>query len=209
MYNANIDIDLLSNLIRYNHDRYISFRDNLPFIPNRDYERLLNCRHQKKSRIRRRLVFLLARFNHVWFCTFTFNNNYINKSTRTKRDIIKSVLNTHDFLYILNVDYGLQNHREHYHCIVATNLDFDVNQYFQEFYSGGFSLSIECKTRHDDFERLIKYLSKLTNHCVKSTTTRQRIVYNFHGYDILYPTYREQSIAYFKDCLKLFEDTPT
>ena len=28
-----------------------------------------------------------------------------------------------------------------------------------------------------------KYINKLTNHCIKATTKRQRLLYNFKGYD--------------------------
>ena len=97
--------ELLSSIIEYNHNKYIAFRDfNLDnFVINEDYEKILNARYCKVARIKRRLVYLLTRCDYVWFITFTFSDKYINRSTRTKRDLIKSVLNTHDFIYILNV----------------------------------------------------------------------------------------------------------
>lgn len=64
----------------------------------------------------------MSRCSYVWFCTFTFDNYYIDKSDRTKRDLIKRVLNSHDFIYILNIDYGKTTEREHYHCILGTNI---------------------------------------------------------------------------------------
>ena len=81
----------------------------------------------------------------------------------------------------------------------------DINQYIQSYYPC-FSLSIQCKKGLNDFKRLTKYINKLTNHCIKATTKRQRILYNFKGYDILFPTYHEQSLAYFMDYIKLFEN---
>ena len=198
------DIDLLTQVIEYNHKRYLAFKNQETFTKNQEFEKILNARCCKVGRIKRRLVFLLSRFKHVWFVTFTFSNNYINKSDRTKRDLIKEVLNTHDFKYILNIDYGKTTEREHYHCILATNLDMDCNQFIQNFYRGGFSLSIECKTDFDDFKRLTKYINKLTNHCIKATTKRQRLVYNFKGYDNLSPVRREQTNFYYLDLWKLF-----
>lgn len=203
-FNKEYNVELLTNVIEYNRKKYLAFKNELPFEINTDYERILKARYQKASRIRKRLVFLLSRYKYIWFITFTFNNNYINKSTRTKRDLIKMVLNTHDFKYMLNIDYGKKNEREHYHCILATNIDLDVNQFIQFYYEGGFSLSIQCKNGLDDFKRLSKYLNKLTNHCIKATTKRQRILYNFKGYDILYPTSSEQRIAYLLDYFQLF-----
>lgn len=200
------DIELLTKVIDYNHKRYLAFKNNLPFTDNKEYEKILNARYQKVSRIKKRLLYLFCRYQYIWFCTFTFKDDYINKCDRTKRDLIKSVINTHDFKYILNIDYGKTTEREHYHCIIATNINFDVNQYFQNFYNGGWSLSIQCKNGINDFHRLTKYINKLTNHCIKATTKRQRLVYNFKGYDKFCPTSRDVSIAYDIDYYNLFEN---
>lgn len=187
---------LLNDLINYNKNRYFAFINHLPFEYNKDYEKLLNARIQKVGRIKKRLLYLLLRYNYIWFCTFTFSDKYINKSERTKRDIIKQFLNTHDFKYILNIDYGKTTQRQHFHCILATNIDMDVNQFFQSFYKGGYSLSIPCKKGIDDLTRLTKYIDKLVNHCIKATTKKQRLVYNFKGYDIFCPDSRTKIIQY-------------
>lgn len=200
------DEKLLSDVIVYNHERYLSFRENLPFNFIPEYEKILSARYNKSSRIRKRLIFLLSHFKCVWFCTFTFSDLYINKSTKTKRNLIKSVINSHDFKYILNIDYGKSTNREHYHCILATNLDFDVNQFFQSHYPC-FSLSIQCKTSFNDFKRLSKYINKLVNHCIKSSTSRQRIVYNFKGYDTLFPHSGDSRLAYLRDLISLENDS--
>ena len=187
---------LLNDLIEYNKKRYFAFKEQIPFEYNPTYEKLLNARIQKVGRIKKRLLYLLLRYKYIWFCTFTFSDKYINKSERTKRDLIKSVLNTHDFKYILNIDYGKNTQRQHFHCILATDIDMDVNQYFQNFYDGGFSLSIQCKKGIDDLSRLTKYIDKLVNHCIKATTRRQRLVYNFKGYDDFCPDSRTKTIQY-------------
>lgn len=187
---------LLTDLIEYNKKRYFSFKEQIPFEYNPTYEKLLNARIQKVGRIKKRLLYLLLRYKYIWFCTFTFSDKYINKSERTKRDLIKYVLNTHDFKYILNIDYGKQTQRQHFHCILATDIDMDVNQYFQNFYYGGFSLSIQCKKGIDDLTRLTKYIDKLVNHCIKATTRRQRLVYNFKGYDDFCPDSRTKTIQF-------------
>lgn len=187
---------LLNDLISYNKKRFFAFRNHLPFEYNDTYEKLLNARIQKVGRIKKRLLYLLLRYAHVWFCTFTFSDKYINKSERTKRDLIKSVLQSHDFKYILNIDYGKSTQRQHFHCVLATNIDMDVNQFFQSFYKGGYSLSIPCKKGVDDLTRLTKYIDKLVNHCIKATTKKQRLVYNFKGYDIFCLDSRTKTIQY-------------
>lgn len=187
---------LLKDLIEYNKKRYFAFKSGSTFQVDHNFEKLLNARVQKVGRIKKRLLYLLIRYKYIWFCTFTFNEKYINKCERTKRDLIKSVLNTHDFKYILNIDYGKNTHRQHFHCILASDIDMDINQYFQNFYSGGFSLSIQCKKGLDDLKRLTKYIDKLVNHCIKATTRRQRLVYNFKGYDQFCPDSRTKTIQY-------------
>lgn len=177
----------------------------MPFTINKEYEKILQARYQKVGRIKKRLVYLLSRYKYIWFCTFTFDNYYINKCDRTKRDLIKSVINTHDFKYILNIDYGKTTEREHYHCIIATDIDFNVNQYIQNFYPC-FCLAIQCKRGENDFIRLSKYINKLTNHCIKATTKRQRLVYNFKGYDNLCPTSRDLTIMFHLDYENLFSN---
>lgn len=186
---------LLSQLIEYNKKRYYAFKEQKPFEYDPQFEKLLNARIQKVGRIKKRLLYLLIRYNYIWFCTFTFSDKYINKSERTKRDLIKKYLNTHDFKYILNIDYGKNTQRQHFHCILATDIDMDINQYFQNFYPC-FSLSISCKKGVDDLKRLTKYIDKLVNHCIKATTNRQRLVYNFKGYDSFCPDSRTKTIQY-------------
>lgn len=187
---------LLNDLIKYNKQRFFAFKKQKPFVYDPQFEKLLNARIQKVGRIKKRLLYLLIRYKYIWFCTFTFNNSYINKCERTKRDLIKSVLNTHDFKYILNIDYGKKNQRQHFHCIIASDIDMDLNQYFQSYYIGGYSLSIQCKKGLDDLTRLTKYIDKLVNHCIKATTNRQRLVYNFKGYDSFCPDSRTKTIQY-------------
>lgn len=202
-FDKEYDIDFLSQVIQYNHERYLAYKNELPFEENQEYEKVLNARYCKVSRIKKRLIYLLSRYDYIWFCTFTFNNYYIDKCDRTKRDLIKSVINTHDFKYMLNIDYGKKTEREHYHCVIGTNWNFDVNQFIQNNYPCH-CLAIPCKKGREDFARLSKYINKLTNHCIKATTKRQRILYNFRGYDNFCPTSKDVSYFYLMDKIKLF-----
>ena len=194
-FEKDYDIDYLLKISEYNRLKYESFKNGLAFEVNNEYERILKARYNKVGRIKRRLIYLFSRYNYIWFCTFTFNDNYINKSSRTKRDLIKKCISQSDFKYILNIDYGKRTEREHYHCILATNKDININDLFQSQYPS-FSLSILCKNGLNDFKRLSKYINKLVNHCVKATTKKQRIVYNFKGFDDLCSTYRDTTIMF-------------
>ena len=159
-----IDNELLFNIINYNKSRKNYFRNNKTlstFISNVNYERILCARYMKVSRVKKRIVYLMARFQYVWFCTFTFDNYYINKCDRTKKDLIKSVLSlVPDSHYILNVDYGSKTEREHYHCILATNFNIDINNLFQEKYPC-FCSALKVRFNEEDYKRLSKYINKL------------------------------------------------
>lgn len=205
MISNDYDIQLLTDVIEYNKLRYLCYKEGIEFQENEYFEKILKARYQKVSRIKKRFMYLLTRYDYIWLCTFTFSNDYINKTTRTKRDLIKSVLDTHDFKYILNIDYGKQTEREHYHCVLATNWNMDVNQYFQSHYPC-FSKSIICKKGRDDFESLSKYINKLTNHCIKATTKRQRLLYNFRGYDNFCSTERDKKLVFLLDTFSFFEN---
>lgn len=203
-----INNELLFNIINYNKSRKNYFRNNKTlstFISNVKYERILCARYMKVSRVKKRIVYLMARFQYVWFCTFTFDNYYINKCDRTKKDLIKNVLSfVPDSHYILNVDYGSKTEREHYHCIVGTNFNLDLNKLFQEKYAC-FCSALKVRFNEEDYNRLSKYINKLSNHCIKDTTKNKRIIYNFKGYDLLFPTANERFIAYTRDKLALLD----
>lgn len=191
--------NLISDVIKYNKQRKFAFNNQLPFEKNYDFEKILNSRSHKCSRIKKRLLFLILRYKYIWFCTFTINDNYINKTERTKRDVLKSVLDTHDFKYILNVDFGKNGtKRQHYHCILATNIDMDINQYFQSQLndSYGWTLSLPCIFKDNDFSRVVKYIDKLSNHCIKASTQQKRLYYNFKGYDMFCPTSHDTTLTY-------------
>ena len=81
----------------------------------------------------------------------------------------------------------------------------DVNQFFQNHYPCH-CLAILCKNGFDDFKRLTKYINKLTNHCIKATTKRQRILYNFKGYNSFCPTNKDASLIYFLEYENLFNN---
>ena len=88
------DSNYLLNVIIYNKNRYECFKREISFQLNSDYEKILNARYHKTSRVKRRFVYLLSRYKYIWFCTFTFDNYFISKSTRTKRDLIKKCIIT-------------------------------------------------------------------------------------------------------------------
>lgn len=184
-----IDGLLEKEVINYNQYRLHCFKSNIPLrFEDSKLERILKNRYAKVSRIKKRFVYLIVKYKYHYFCTFTFDDDLIEKCDRTKRDLIKSSLMSFDsdVSYILNVDYGSKTEREHYHCIVATNNPTNLRQHLKEIYpcrSG-------CKfvsTSSNDIKRLSKYINKLSNHCIKDSTKGKRLVFNFKGYDAFKP----------------------
>lgn len=198
---------LLSDLRKYNQERKCSFTKMLltgeVFEENQEFERILKARYNKCSRIKKRMVYLFYRYKYIYFVTFTFDDSLINKSERTKRDTIKKSLNQYDFKYILNKDFGKNTEREHYHCLIATNQDINIYNVLHEKYP----CFIWVGSVHKDLnnlKRLEKYLNKLTNHALKDTTIRERVVYNFKGFDNLPLNTHEKWLVYKNVYLSLF-----
>ena len=198
------DIVLLTKVIEYNKSRYKAFKNGIVLEPNQEYERILSARYMKVSRVKKRLVYLLYNFRYIWFCTFTFDDYYIDKCDRTKKDLIKKCINKFDFKYILNVDYGKKTERQHYHCIIGTNYNLELDKYLKEHYMC-FSSALLCNTDITDLKRLTKYINKLSNHCIKASTKRERIIYNFKGFDLINPTCKDSTFAYHKALEYLFD----
>lgn len=184
--NDNVDYILLNDLIEYNKYRRYCFINNIEFEPDINLERKLKARYMKVSRIKKRLIYLLTRYDFIYFVTFTFDDQLINRCDRTKRDLIKSSLLSFDsnIKFILNVDYGKKTEREHYHCIVATNNNFSLSIHLKNTYPC-FTKTELCNKKSSDLKRLSKYINKLTNHALKDSTKNKRIYFNFKGYDNL------------------------
>ena len=194
-----IDNILQYNLIEYNKARLKAFRDCISFNNNEEYDRILKARYNKVSRIKKHLVYLIYHKKYHYFITFTFNDKMLSKCDRTKRDSIKSALNTFsdDIYYILNIDFGSKNDREHFHCIVGTDNSSDIRKHLESNYP----CFIWCEPisyGSESVSQLSKYVNKLTNHCCKNSTKNKRIVYNFKSYEIY--KYPMSMILYLEHC---------
>ncbi len=218
-----VDNNLMQQLIEYNHNKYLDFKEGVVSDKVLEFERILCARYMKVSRVKKRLVWLLSRFKYVYFVTFTFDNKRLNQKEETRRKLIKKTLEQiQGAKWILNIDYGSKTEREHYHCIVGlNNLDLDGDlisflltnkqQELSDIY-----LDYKLKTiypcfvsaerignKTEDIKKLSKYIDKLSNHCLKSSTYNSRIVYNFKGYDIPGATWHDKFVAYHMDLIKL------
>lgn len=197
-----IDNNLLYNLIIYNKYRKYCFNNSIKFKENRDYERKLKARYNKVGRVKKRFLYLALRYKYLYFVTFTFDDNFIKKCDRSKKDLIKNTLYSfdEDIKYIINIDYGSKNEREHYHGIIATNCDLNFITYMILFYP---FIAYTEKIRIDSksIKKVSKYINKLSNHACKESTKNSRVLYNFKGYDKF--DKEEQRLLYFFDKIKV------
>ena len=180
-----IDNNLMQQVIEYNHNRYLDFKEGVVSDKVLEFERILCARYMKVSRVKKRLVWLISRFRYVYFITFTFDDKRLNQKEETRRKLIKRTLEQiQGSKWILNIDYGKKNEREHYHCILGLNnldLDGDLIEYL--------------------FTNKTKELSDIyLDHKLKKNS---RIVYNFKGYDVPEYTSHDKFITYYKDLIKL------
>lgn len=197
-----LDNILERDVILYNQSRLRAFRKGIQFNKNDEFEKILSARYMKVSRIKKHLVWQIVSRKYLYFLTFTFDDVLLSKCQRTKRDLIKNCMLSFDddVLYILNIDYGKKNEREHFHALLATDNSSDLICHIRKYYSCRFKVQ-KVDICGDDIKRLSKYINKLSNHCKKDSTYNKRIVYNFKAYDGFPPPLNR--ILYIKDSYNL------
>ena len=148
-------------------------------IPRKDLiicERIRKCYKEQREKVESHLAYLFNKTNYdLYFITFTFSDIALNGTTQeTRKQNIRRLL-TRAEDYILNIDYGTNTNREHYHSIVA--LKKGTYEIREE--NGHYKLSIldnykmglydvqKIGTNETDKKRLSRYISKLTMHSVK------------------------------------------
>ena len=78
-------------------------------------------------------------------------------------------------MYVANIDFGAQNHREHYHAVIQCK-KIDASSWHK--YGAIFIEKVRNNGIGHDCERLSKYVSKLSNHAIKETTKRCSLLYS-------------------------------
>lgn len=128
--------------------------------------------YKRLQRCREKLSILLKK--PCWFYTFTFTDDVLSfTSPATRRRYISRILKNCN--YIANVDYGKKNGREHYHAVA----DCLIEDYPYGFYTAiSIRLDYDCIGNCTSLSRLSKYIAKLSNHSLKDTTGRSRLMYS-------------------------------
>ena len=127
--------------------------------------KLVNNYFNRLYRIKKCVSSLLE--EECCFVTFTISDEYINNSLPYLRRKLVEVLNNFGCSYIGNVDYGSSNDRLHFHILIQCfNFDESLWRY-------GF---VGVRKVYNKSKNISRYISKLSNHTIKTTTKNIRII---------------------------------
>lgn len=155
---------------------------------------LQDARRQKAYRIKEQIKYYSIRSYPMIFATFTFNQEALNLDSKYRKEYITRILNKNPGIvdYVGNIDYGDINEREHYHYILVMNPEFipeikkrtiksKTTRKYQSVentginYEKGFTTYELIGTDVDDYNKISKYISKLTMHAIKESTGNHMI----------------------------------
>lgn len=176
----------------YNKARALNFRHGIndgieDFLDCYGYEYQRVCRNLNASSYKKWRKCLdkttdMVLLGQGWFLTLTFKDEILNStSAATRRRYVSRTLKQFSKIYIANVDYGDLRGREHYHGLVACEVDPQL------FLKGwvekiGFVKVKKVRPTDKDLKATSRYVAKLTNHALKDSTFREketpRIVYS-------------------------------
>ena len=160
-------------------ESYSTDLENYSFEEIKEAERVNNASYHRVKRLSDRVYDMINNSNAI-FLTLTFRDDVLaNTSEETRKKYIQRFLKESCISYVANIDYGAKNNREHYHAVVIPKGDrIDSALYLY----GSIDMKRVRNKKSDDNEatskRLAKYVAKLTNHAIKHTTRKNRIIYS-------------------------------
>lgn len=159
-----------------------TFNENLRFYLDYDltndlsYEEISACDkiynsfRKRQARLKKRIANMITN-NNCLFLTLTFTDSVLDTTSFYSRKMyVLRFLNNLNCAFVGNVDYGSENGREHYHCVVAID-----NVSCNDWPYGAINFK---RIINKNSLALAKYVAKLTNHALKETTNNSRIIYS-------------------------------
>lgn len=131
--------------------------------------------YERTNRLKKRIYDMLVNGDCL-FLTLTFTDDTLsNSNSETRRKYVTKYLKMFNCPYVANIDFGKENHREHYHAIINTN-NIDLSLWRKY---GNINVErVRNRNIKNDNERLSKYICKLSNHAIKETTKRNSLIYS-------------------------------
>ena len=140
-----------------------------------EVKKINHAQYERVKRLKERVKTLLLG-GECLFVTLTFNPVSLQNTTAKERRIaVSRYLKTFNAKYVANIDFGKQNHREHYHALIQCSR-IDLKGWRN---MGNINVErIRLSAKNDDYIKLSKYIAKLTNHAIKETTKRSALIYS-------------------------------
>lgn len=143
-----------------------------------DCRKIIDCHYKRASRVKKRIEEMLN-YGVCNFITLNFSNKALDMTTKEQRkNLVKRYLKSQSEKYIANIDFGSKNGREHYHAIVIGKIDYSPWHHMLGLQHFGGVKGEMIHNSDDDYKKVSKYISKLTNHAIKNTTKGNRILYS-------------------------------
>lgn len=140
-----------------------------------EVQKIYNANIQRTKRLRKRIEKMLLTYSCL-FITLTFNDETLSNTTsEQRRKAVVKYLKLFNAPYIANIDFGSQNQREHYHCLIGCD-NIDLTKWRK--YGNINVQRVRNRSINNDKTRLAKYICKLTNHAIKETTKRSCCIYS-------------------------------
>lgn len=153
------------------------------FYNDKDYQDIMkvatsinHSSYKRRLRLHERIEGML-KSSQCLFLTLTFTDKVLSStSEETRRQYVRKFLKSFNTQYVANIDYGLQNEREHYHCVIA----IDRIEYSKWRYGNIDFERIRLSKRDIETSSkcLSKYIVKLTNHALKDTNKTCYVIYS-------------------------------
>ena len=132
--------------------------------------RINNAYYSRKRRLKDRVNELLHSGTCI-FLTLEFNDDVLRDTkSDTRRKYVQRYLKSISDKYVANIDFGKENHREHYHALVLID-------WIDEKWDYGYIWREKVRS-YSNPKKLSKYIAKLTNHAIKETTNRCCYIYS-------------------------------
>lgn len=134
-----------------------------------------NANHHRVKRLKDRVAKMLNKGKCI-FLTLTFNDLTLANTTEKERRVaVVRYLKAFNSDYVANIDFGANNHREHYHALIVAD---KVNYSKWNKYGNINGQKVRLSDIDNDKTKLSKYIAKLTNHAIKETTKRNALIYS-------------------------------
>lgn len=171
-------------------DIYQQFKVDVGKEVFRVIENLNRAFYRRRKKCKERIEYMITTGNCI-FLTFTFTDDVLQRTLfDSRRQAVRRFCSQYNCLYVGNIDFGVKDeyidklgvsrkgtHREHYHVVMqAEEVDYKA-------WKLGALNGIKVR-KVEDSQAIATYITKLTNHAVKSSTMncedlfKNRVIYS-------------------------------